>query len=148
MTPELQTIFDDLPEYQYLIPKKDKWKENDELLGAKYTDNNEPAWITVVNSKADSIITTHLPCRRLIPIEVRKAQAWWIYAQKKLSISLLYQVTHTVVTGSRLMSEQRIIDLLRLHKVDPEVILNIGPGTEYILKGPNVYEQWLEDNRK
>jgi len=55
-----------LPEkfYRLLIPGVDVWREGDEILGAKYIDMNEPAWIAVIPSKIGSLIASNLPCRR------------------------------------------------------------------------------------
>lgn len=55
-----------LPEkfYRLLILGVDVWRDGDEILGAQYTDTNEPAWIAVIPSKIGSLVTSNLPCRR------------------------------------------------------------------------------------
>lgn len=67
-----------LPTHIMLAREIHKWQEGDELLGAKYTDSNEPAWISPVESVIGQTIKSSLPARRPIPPDVLDHQAWEI----------------------------------------------------------------------
>lgn len=67
-----------LPKHIPLTADIHKWQEGDELLGAKYLDTNEPAYITPVDSVIGKVIKSTLPNRRPIPLEVLDHQAWEI----------------------------------------------------------------------
>lgn len=74
----LEKIRAALPTHIMLTPGTDVWREGDEILGAKYVDTNEPAWITPIKSVVGAIIKSGLPCRRLIPPHILDNQAFWL----------------------------------------------------------------------
>lgn len=76
-SPEFTEILNRVPRWHMLTPGADVWWDGDEILGAKYTDTQEPAWITPTQSVIGKAITTSLPCRRPIPENVRRSEAWF-----------------------------------------------------------------------